>query len=116
MPVLTIRSISVRVAVALATATLTWPLFSACGEDGDNNDSGEVGVPSSTRRDPSFYGHYDIGEARALAILASDETSPVVKVFLKDRKLEFAEYEAAVLAMLSCVSTTGASIRDRVLF
>lgn len=113
MAVLRVRSLSIRIAVALAAAILTWPLSTACGSDKGNTQSTSVHAPSSANRDRVLSGAYDIGKARTSAIRASAETSAPIKAALQDGKLEFAEYESAVLAMLSCVKSTGASIRDR---
>ena len=113
MAVLRIRLLSVRIAVALAAAILTWPLSIACGSGGNTTQSTSVHAPSSANRDRLLSGAYDIGKARTSAIRSSEETSAPVKTILQDGKLEFAEYESAVLAMLSCVKSTGASIRDR---
>ena len=112
MTVLSIRSFSVRIAAGCSAAILIWLLYAACGSE-ETKDSPRISAPASENRGRVASDAYDIGVTRASLIASDQDTSEQIKGIVRDHKVEFAEYESAVLSALSCVKASGAHIRDR---
>lgn len=99
-----------KTAIATVVVVLCGLPIIGCGRSSNNDPDNPQ---SQTNNRGQVASSYDFGKSRANQISRDAATSEAVKKKVADGVITFAEYESAVLSMLSCVEDAGASVRQR---